>query len=233
MRACRGQVAVVQASQTPAANTAKGRKSKTLMCLSPNRPLSNDSDDVIHAAAKRTEKWVSRPADVRWRETEQRHGYIARPLNSFMLYRSAYISEAKARYSRSKQQELSAIVADSWRRESQKVRQAYETYAAIERRNHHEAYPEYRFSPRKLTMKGGDPGLEDGLRTMSEGVYSCGGCAASANKNQDWDTTLYPIDTDASVHSSAPDALAAWQPILLPVQPVFWQGQYCNHVDHY
>jgi hypothetical protein len=80
--------------------------------------LSDYSDDVIHAAAKRTEEWVNRPADVRWRETEQRHGYIARPLNSFMLYRFAYIPEAKARYSQSKQQELSAIVADSWRRES-------------------------------------------------------------------------------------------------------------------
>jgi hypothetical protein len=233
MRTCdhRGQAAVVQASRPPSANTAKGRKSRTLVCLSSNRPLSDYSDDVIHAAAKRTKEWVNRPADVRWRETEQRHGYIARPLNSFMLYRSAYIPEAKARYSQSKQQELSAIVADSWRRESQKVRQAYEAYAMIERRNHHEAYPKYKFSPKKLSMKKGDTRSKEEPRTISGDVCGCGSCrlAAVANKNQAWDTPSSSIDTDASGQLTAPGAFAAWQPILLPMQPTLWQDQYGNH----
>ncbi|KAF3049709.1 hypothetical protein E8E11_005972 [Didymella keratinophila] len=231
----RAQAAVVRASRPRAANTAKGRESRTLVCWSSNRPLSDYSNDVIRAATERTEQWVNRPADVRWRETEQRHGYIARPLNSFMLYRSAYIPEAKAQYSRSRQQELSAIVGESWRRESQKVRQAYEAYALIERRNHHEAYPEYKFSPKKLTMKKGDTSSEEGPRTTSSNVYSCGDCplAAAANKDQAWDTTSSPIDADASVRSAAPDAFAAWQPTLLPMQPTLWQDQNGNHAVHY
>jgi hypothetical protein len=225
-------VAVVQASRPPAANTAKGRKSKTLVFLSSNRPLSDYSDD---AAAKRTEEWVNRPADVRRRETKHRHGYITRPLNSFMLYRSAYIPEAKARYSQSKQQELSAIVADSWRRESQKVREAYEAYAMIERRNHYEAYPEYKFSPKKLTIKKEDTSSKEGLRAKSEDACSCDGCwlAAAGDKDQAWDTTSCPIDMDAPVRSTAPSAFAAWQPVLRPMQPTLWQDQYGNHAVQY
>jgi hypothetical protein len=105
----------------------------------------------------------------------------------------------------------------------------------IERRNHHEAYPEYKFSPKKLTMKKGDTSSEEALRTISEDVYSCGGCplAAAANKNQAWDTTSCPIDTDASVQSTAPGAFAASQPTLLPMQPTLWQDQYDNHAVHY
>lgn len=152
-----------------------------------------------------------------------------------MLYRSAYIPEAKARSSRSKQQELSAIVADRWRRESQKVRQAYEAYATVERRNHHKAYPEYKFSPKKLTMKKGDTSSEETLRTISEDVYSCGGypLAAAANKNQAWDTTSCPTDADASVQSTAPGTFAASQPILLPTQPTLWEDQHGNHAVQY
>jgi hypothetical protein len=60
----------------------------------------------------------------------------------------AYIKEVKALYTQPKQQELLAILADSWRREHEKVLQAYDANAKTNRRNHHEAYPEYKFSPK-------------------------------------------------------------------------------------
>jgi hypothetical protein len=221
----------MRASRPRTANTAKGRKSRTLVCSNLNQPLSEHSDDVIEAAAKRTQEWVNRPVDVRWRETKQRDGHIARPPNSFMLYRSAYIPEAKARYSQHKQQNLSAIVGRSWHMESQKVRQVYEAYAIIERSNHRKAYPNYKFSPRKSTMKKGVTSSEEEPRAISEDVYSwCDSpLAVAANKDQAWDTTPCPVDMDASVRSTAPGAFAAW----LPPQLTLWQDQCGNQAIQY
>jgi len=221
----------MQASRLRAASTVRGRKSRTLVRSNLNRPLSNHSDDVIEAAAKRTREWVNRPADVRWRETKQRDGHIARPSNSFMLYRSAYIPEAKARYSQHKQQNLSAIVSRSWQMESQKVRQAYQAYAVIERSNHQKAYPNYRFSPKKPTTKKGVTSSDRKPKTISGDIYSRGNCALTlaANKDQAWDTTPCPVDTDDSVRPTAPGGFAAW----LPPQPTWWQEQYGSQAIHH
>ncbi|OWY50688.1 HMG box protein [Alternaria alternata] len=221
----------MQASRPRAANTVRGRKSRTLVRSNLNRPLSDHSDDVTEAAAKRTQEWVNRPADVRWRETKQRDGHIARPPNSFMLYRSAYIPEAKARYSQHKQQNLSAIVSCSWHMESQKVRQAYQAYAVIERSNHQKAYPRYKFSPKKPATRKGVTSSEERPETISGGAYSRGDCAlaVAADKDQAWHTAPCPIDTDDPVRSTAPGAFAAW----LSPQPTLWQDKYGSQAIHH
>ena len=230
VRACDHRV---RASRPRAANTVKGGNSRTSVSQDVKRPLSDHSDNENKAAEKRTQEWVNRPADVRRRESEERK-YTARPPNSFMLYRSAYIPVAKARYAQRKQQNLSTIVGCSWRIESQKVRWTYEQYAMIERYNHYEAHPDYKFSPQKPTMKKEVISSEE-PETISEDLYGCGECplAAAANKDQDWDMTPCPIDTDASVQSTAPDAFVAWLPTLMPAQAAFWQGQYGDHETHY
>jgi len=105
MQTCdyQGKAAVAKASRPSAANTAKATKSATLLSPSSIQPLSSYSDNIQRAAAKRTEEWVNRPTNVRRKETEKQDGYVKRPLNSFMLYRSAYITVAKAQYPYSRQ----------------------------------------------------------------------------------------------------------------------------------
>jgi hypothetical protein len=179
-------MAVVQANRPPAANATKARKNRTPIYSSPNRPLSDYSDDLNWRAAKRTEEWVNRPAEVRLRETQQRGGYVVRPLNSFMLYRLAYITEATARYSQSKQQNLPAIVGESWRKEHPEVREKYKAYARTESRNHHKAYPKYRYSPKRLGMEKPykeDTSPEEELRTISGDGYSCDSCWFTAARS--------------------------------------------------
>jgi hypothetical protein len=141
-----------------------------------------------------------------------------------MLYRLAYIVEAKARYSQPQQQKLSAIVADSWRKEHPEVHEKYKAYGRTESRNHQDAYPKYRLSPKgleieKLYKENTSP--EEELRTTSGDECSSDSCwfTATKSKNQSWDTTLCHIDTDVSMRSPAPSEFAAWQPMHLPMQP--------------
>jgi hypothetical protein len=234
------QVAVVQANKPPADNTTNA-----LIYSSLDRPLSDYSDDLNRTVAKRIKEWVNRPTEVRLREAQQPDGYVARPLNSFMLYRLAYIAVAEARYSQPKQQKLSAIIAKSWRKEHPEVHEKYKAYARTESRNHHEAYPKYRFSSKRLERKKPDKentSPEEELRTISGDECSCDSCwfTAARSKNQAWGTTLCHIDTDVSTRSPAPSEFPTWQPILLPLQPILlpmqptlWQNQYGNYAVHY
>jgi hypothetical protein len=98
---------------------------------------------------KNTKEWVNRTSSIRRKESDNRHGHVTRPMNAFMLYRSAYIEVAKHWSSNTNQQCLSSIVAESWGMEKTEVRELFQRYARTERDNHSKTYPYYRFSPRK------------------------------------------------------------------------------------
>jgi hypothetical protein len=95
------------------------------------------------------EEWVNRPADVRRREVEKRNGYITRPMNSFMLYRSAFAERAKSWCLQNNHQVVSSVAGESWPLEPPEIRELYNEYAKIERINHQNAHPTYKFSPSK------------------------------------------------------------------------------------
>ena len=95
------------------------------------------------------EAWVNRSADVRRKEAEKRNGYITRPMNSFMLYRSAYAERAKAWCLQNNHQVVSSVAGESWPLEPAEVRNRFNEYAKIERINHQNAHPTYKFSPSK------------------------------------------------------------------------------------
>jgi hypothetical protein len=95
------------------------------------------------------EEWVNRPAEVRRDEAEKRNGYITRPMNSFMLYRSAYAERAKAWCAQNNHQIVSSVAGESWPLEPSGIRDLYNEYAKIERINHQNAHPSYKFSPSK------------------------------------------------------------------------------------
>ncbi|RAR07124.1 HMG box protein [Stemphylium lycopersici] len=128
------------------AKTAKGDKQKTPKLTA---PLSILTKELYHIPVKNMEEWVNRPADVRRREVEKRNGYITRPMNSFMLYRSAFAERAKSWCLQNNHQIVSSVAGESWPLEPPEIRELYNEYAKIERINHQNAHPTYKFSPSK------------------------------------------------------------------------------------
>ena len=102
---------------------------------------------------KDMDAWVHRPADVRRKEVEKRNGYVTRPMNSFMLYRSAYADRTKHWCLQNNHQVVSSVSGESWPMEPEEVRNQFNEWAKIERTNHQAAHPEYKFSPSKPNNK--------------------------------------------------------------------------------
>ena len=92
---------------------------------------------------------MNRPAEVRRKEVEKRSGYVTRPMNSFMLYRSAFAERTKIWCLQNNHQVVSSVSGESWPMEPPAIREQYNEYARIERDNHQKAHPEYKFSPSK------------------------------------------------------------------------------------
>jgi hypothetical protein len=95
------------------------------------------------------EAWVHRPIEVRRREVALKNGKISRPMNSFMLYRSAYTERTKRWCAQNNHQVVSRASGQSWPLEPPEIREKFEMLAIIERDNHQKAHPEYKFAPNK------------------------------------------------------------------------------------
>jgi hypothetical protein len=98
---------------------------------------------------KDMEAWVHRSVETRLAEAQKKNGHIARPMNSFMLYRSAYADRVKQYCRENNHQVVSQISGASWPLEPKEIREMYERYASVERDNHHAAHPDYKFAPNK------------------------------------------------------------------------------------
>jgi hypothetical protein len=75
-------------------------------------------------------------------------------MNQFMLYRAAYTERARGWLGRDDHKLMSIVVGQSWKIESQEVKDKYRELANIEKKNHMEAHPGYRYLPRKRFMEG-------------------------------------------------------------------------------
>ncbi|PYH99147.1 hypothetical protein BO71DRAFT_314810 [Aspergillus ellipticus CBS 707.79] len=126
-------------------------------------PLSELTKHMDSVPIKDMESHVHRSIERRHEEVVKNNGKIARPMNSFMLYRSAFAERAKTLFSQNNHQVVSEAAGDSWRLESNEIRTKYERLAHIEKINHLEAHPGYKFSPAKDKKKR--TGMENG-RTM-------------------------------------------------------------------
>lgn len=111
------------------------------------QPLSELTKDLQNYPIKDMAGWVHRPAAVRISESSKRNGYVTRPMNSFFLYRLAYADRTKAWCARNDHTVISAVSGQSWPLEPKHIREKYTTLATIERKNHRETYPDYKFSP--------------------------------------------------------------------------------------
>ncbi|KAM5445813.1 hypothetical protein MaudCBS49596_007102 [Microsporum audouinii] len=112
-------------------------------------PLSELTKNMPHIPIRDMEAWVNRPVETRLKEVKMKNGKIARPMNSFMLYRSAYAERTKQWCAQNNHQVVSRASGQSWPLEPREIRDLYERYATIERDNHHKAHPDYKFAPNK------------------------------------------------------------------------------------
>jgi HMG (high mobility group) box len=133
----------------PAKRTPKRRAGKAKATAHPlSAPLSELTKDYI-VPIKDMDAWVNRPAEQRHQEAEKKNGYISRPMNSFMLYRSAFADRVKKFCEENNHQVVSQVTGASWPMEPEAIRKEYERLANLERDNHSAAFPNYKFSPNK------------------------------------------------------------------------------------
>lgn len=131
------------------ARRERGKPEKKIAKL--DKPLSELTKDWTHVPVVDIESYVNRPAEVRRKEVEdgKMPGRVKRPMNSFMLYRKAYQNRCKHWCLQNNHQVVSQVCGDSWPLEPDLVREQFNEWARIERVNHQNAHPGYKFSPSK------------------------------------------------------------------------------------
>jgi HMG (high mobility group) box len=128
-----------------------------------DKPLSELTKEFTHVAVLDIETYVNRSAEDRRKEVEDGKvpGKVKRPMNSFMLYRKAYQNRAKEWCLQNNHQVVSQVCGDSWPQEPDEIKDQFGEWARIERLNHQNAHPGYKFSPTK-------PGTAKAKRKQSE-----------------------------------------------------------------
>ncbi|OJJ82121.1 HMG-box domain-containing protein [Aspergillus glaucus CBS 516.65] len=179
-------------------------------------PLSESTKHMTHIPLRDMESWVHRPIKTRMQEVAKRNGSVARPMNSFMLYRSAYAERAKQLITETKHQKVSEAAGESWKIESRETREKYELLASIEKSNHLKAHPGYKFSPSKKDKSPdevrSEPGPEQRPSPMSSPSFAQSGRGMSCGvESGGWDSRDFtPFDQDHGL-PSASYLSSSWQ----------------------
>lgn len=201
-------------------------------------PLSIMTKDMVDPPVRDMEAWVNRSLEERQQEVEAKNGEIPRPMNSFMLYRSAYISRIKSLLGKNCNQNVSRIAGISWRAETKEVREKFENLAIIERQNHAISHPGYKFKPHKgpatatrrndeftpprssatpgASMRGGSVGWDD--RYMREGTPSM-----IHSRSESFDIEYLP-SSRGSTPFGTPDSMLGANGYMTPL----WNTSYPN-----
>ncbi|KAI9821993.1 MAG: hypothetical protein M1826_000605 [Phylliscum demangeonii] len=175
-------------------------------------PLSEITKDLHHIPVKDMEPLIHRSAEVRWKETAERKGYVTRPMNSFMLYRSAYTERAKVWSLQNNHQVISALCGQSWALEPAEVRDKYIAWGLLEQNNHRKAHPGYKFKPTKANAKKRKKGAGDDESAASD----------AETPDDDWDNTSGRTSRNRGVkraHSGESDSTYGSSPAGLRARP--------------
>ncbi|KAJ6108267.1 High mobility group superfamily [Penicillium sp. IBT 18751x] len=129
-------------------NNRARRGTTTKNDLPLSAPLSELTAHMTNIPLRDMDAWVHRSTEVRLQEKAEK-GKVARPMNSFMLYRSAYAERSKRLLSQNNHQVVSSTAGRSWKMEPAEIRDKYEELARIEREAHSRAHPTYKFKPNK------------------------------------------------------------------------------------
>lgn len=161
-------MAIARSAQTPKqllqsrlrpSKTTRVKKSKKDKAKSENKvakldqPLSELTKHWDHVPIVDIEAYVNRSVEERRKEVEDGKipGKVKRPMNSFMLYRKAYQNRTKNWCLQNNHQVVSQVCGDSWPLEPISVREQFNEWSRIERINHQNAHPGYKFSPSKTS----------------------------------------------------------------------------------
>lgn len=131
-----------------AAHKKSGREDEETVRL--DQPLSILTRD-LKIPLRDMALWVNRSAEARQAEAGKKGSEWKppRPMNSFMLYRSAYTNRIKYLRKENNNQNVSKVAGVSWKMEPEEVRNFYVELAIQDRDNHAEAFPGYKFEPHK------------------------------------------------------------------------------------
>ncbi|TAQ88318.1 hypothetical protein B7494_g3341 [Chlorociboria aeruginascens] len=115
------------------------------------KPLSELTKDWTHVPVADIDAYINRSAEDRRKEVEEGKvpGKVKRPMNSFMLYRKAYQNRTKDWCLQNNHQVVSQVCGESWPLEPDEVKEQFSEWARIERINHQNAHPGYKFTPSK------------------------------------------------------------------------------------
>ncbi|KAK0104557.1 hypothetical protein ONS95_004844 [Cadophora gregata] len=144
-----GRSRAVKSPKPKKGKAAKAKAEKKVAKL--EQPLSELTKDWDHLPIVDIEAYVNRSAEERRKEVESGKvpGKVKRPMNSFMLYRKAYQGRTKDWCLQNNHQIVSQVCGDSWPLEPEHIKEQYSEWARIERINHQNAHPGYKFSPSK------------------------------------------------------------------------------------
>ena len=152
---------VTRVRRNPRVRKAATEKAEKPKVPKLHQPLSELTREYHHLPVRDMESWVNRSEEVRKEEVSKRGGYITRPMNSFMLYRSAYAERTKLWCLQNNHQVVSAVSGESWPLEPDSIRDKYNELAKTERTNHQQAHPGYKFSPSKSQTSRKRKGQKD------------------------------------------------------------------------
>lgn len=150
-------VVVPQSSATSGAKDARSRKTrrqKNAPVEERNQnlekpwselPIEDGSDPMAEIT-----RYVYRPLKRRRLESVV-NGKARRELNPFILYRKAYKDVVKM----AGMEAFGTMAAKSWARESASVRAQFSALANTEKRLHKEAFPDYKYVPKRISKKKG------------------------------------------------------------------------------
>ncbi len=149
---------LLQSRSSPSKPTRikKGRKDKGKSenkVAKLDQPLSELTKHWDHVPIVDIEAYVNRSVEERRKEVDDGKipGKVKRPMNSFMLYRKAYQNRTKNWCLQNNHQVVSQVCGDSWPLEPASVREQFNEWSRIERINHQNAHPGYKFSPSKTS----------------------------------------------------------------------------------
>lgn len=116
-------------------------------------PLSEITAHFKHVPVRDMETYVNRPIAARLEEVRKRKSgqkkEVTRPMNGFLLYRSAYTARCKEYLGVENHQDISRVIGASWHMETKQLQDTFKDLAKIESANHAIAFPGYKFQPKK------------------------------------------------------------------------------------
>lgn len=127
----------------------KNRKDLSESGFKLDGPISQLTESFHNIPIRDMDAWVNRSLLSRQEEVRARNGKVSRPMNSFMLYRSAYAERTKKLVGANNHQIVSRVAGMGWKMEPAEIRRKYEELAKLERDNHAASHPDYKFSPNK------------------------------------------------------------------------------------